>query len=166
MVGRTLLGTKHERRSGSLSVATEQYTFMNFKPASEEEIAANGVWPAGPYAFVILEAEEKLSASKGNPMIELRIEISRRDGKKRIVRDYLLPQRQDKLLHAAKACDVLERYNAGQLLADNFIGKTGSLRLAIQRSRGFPPKNVVEDYVTAKSGLAKAPPVRGNSANA
>jgi hypothetical protein len=133
---------------------------MNFNPASEEEITANGVWPSGNYPFVILEAEEKLSASKGNPMIELRIEISRRDGKKRIVRDYLLPQRQEKLLHAAKACDVLETYNAGQLLPDDFIGKSGSLRLGIQRSRGFPPKNVVEDYVTTTSGLLKAFPRR------
>jgi hypothetical protein len=136
---------------------------MEFKPASEDEIAANGVWPSGHYPFVIVDAEEKLSASKGNPMLELRIEISRRDGKKRVVRDYLLPQRQEKLLHAAKACGVLEAYKAGQMIPDDLIGKSGSLRLGIQRSRGFPPKNVVDDYVTTKSGLPKTLPFRANS---
>jgi hypothetical protein len=138
-------------------------TFMDFKPPTEEEIASNGPWPSGSYAFVILEAEEKLSASKGNPMIELRVEVSRRDGKKRIVRDYLLPQRQQKLLNAAMACGVLDTYNAGQLIPDDFIGKSGSLRLGIQRGRGFPAKNVVEDYVTAKSGLPKALPLRAGT---
>ena len=122
---------------------------MNFKPPTEDDIQASGVWPSGPYAFVILEAEEKLSASKGNPMIELRLEVSRRDGKKRVIRDYLLPQRQQKLLNAAKACDVLETYSAGQLIPDDFIGKSGTLRLSVQRSRGFPPKNVVEDYIAS-----------------
>lgn len=156
MVGRKVFWTQHDRRKGSLKVATQQNTFMNFKPATEEEITANGVWPSGQYPFVIVGAEEKLSASKGNPMIELRIEISRRDGKKRVVKDYLLPQRQDKLLHAAKACDVLETYNAGQLLPDDFVGKSGSLRLSIQRSRGYPPKNVVEDYVSSTGGSLKA----------
>jgi hypothetical protein len=112
---------------------------MNFKPPTEDDIQASGVWPSGPYSFVILEAEEKLSASKGNPMIELRVEVSRRDGKKRVVRDYLLPQRQQKLLNAAKACGVLETYNAGQLAPDDFIGKSGTLRLSVQRSRGYRP---------------------------
>jgi hypothetical protein len=59
---------------------------MNFKPATEEDIRANKVWPAGIYPFSIIDAEEKVSARKGNPMIELKIEVSKRDGSKRTVR--------------------------------------------------------------------------------
>ena len=156
MVGPILVRSEHKRRTRSVRT-TKQGELMNFKPATEDEIAANGVWPSGPYAFVILEAEEKVSASRGNPMLELRLEISRRDGKKRYVRDYLLPQRQEKLLHAARVCGVLETYNAGQLVPDDFIGKSGKLRLGVQRSRGYPPKNVVEDYLTTTNGLPSRP---------
>ena len=40
---------------------------MKFQPSSEEAIAANNVWPEGVYDFHIVDAEEKLSESKGNP---------------------------------------------------------------------------------------------------
>jgi hypothetical protein len=105
------------------------------------------VWPKGEYDFQIVDAEEKLSASKGNPMIELRIEITRRDGSTRRVRDYLLAQRPGKLLHAAMACSVLDKYQDGLLSEDDFLGKRGSLKLGIERSKDYPPKNVVLDYV-------------------
>jgi hypothetical protein len=120
---------------------------MNFKPATEEEIKANKVWPNGVYPFLIVEAEEKLSARKGNPMIELRIVISKSDGSKRTIRDYLLPQREEKLMHAARACAVFEKYQSGSLEAGDFVGKSGSLKLGIERSKIYPPKNVVLDYV-------------------
>lgn len=122
---------------------------MNFRPASEEEVKANGVWPSGHYPFVILEAEEKLSASKGNPMIEVTIEVSK-NGEKRIVRDFLLAQRREQLMNAACACGLLDKYRLGSLGADDFVGKCGSLRLGTQRSKSYPTKNVVLEYLVPK----------------
>jgi hypothetical protein len=120
---------------------------MKFNPESQEEIAAKALWPKGVYAFEIVDAEEKLSATKNNPMIELRIQITRRDGATRFVRDYLLEQRAEKLLHAATTCGVKDKYDAGVLSEDDFIGKCGRLELGIQKSKDYPPKNVVRDYL-------------------
>src|SRR5437868_2287111 len=120
---------------------------MKFRQSTEDEIAANKLWPKGVYEFHIVDAEEKLSASKGNPMIELRIEITRRDATKRYIRDYLVAQRPEKLLHAAMVCGVLKKYQDGLLSEDDFVGKRGSLKLGIQKSRDYPTKNVVLDYV-------------------
>jgi hypothetical protein len=120
---------------------------MKFKPATEEDIAAKRVWPKGVYDFHIADAEEKLSASKGNPMIELTLEIAR-DGETRVMKDYLLAQRPEKLWHAAIACGVQDKYDAGFLSEDDFLGKHGRLELGIQKSKDYPAKNVVRDYVS------------------
>jgi hypothetical protein len=50
-------------------------------------------------------------------------------------------------MHAAKACDVLDKYRSGSLEDGDFVGKSGSLKLGIERSKMYPPKNVVLDYV-------------------
>lgn len=131
---------------------------MNFQPASEDEIMASEVWPPGVYDFSIIGAEEKLSASRGNPMIEVTIAISK-NGLNRIVRDYLLAQRKEQLMNAAKACDLLDKYRAGSLGADDFVGKSGSLRLGTQRSKNYPSKNVVLEYITPKGLHGSIPDV-------
>jgi hypothetical protein len=120
---------------------------MQFRPSTETEIATNKVWPRGVYDFQVVEAEEKLSANKGNPMIELRIEVTRSDGATRFIRDYLLAQRPEKLLHAAAACGVSDKYQNGLLGPDDFVGKRGSLKLGIEKSKNYPDKNVVVDYL-------------------
>ena len=120
---------------------------MKFRPSTEDEITTNRLWPKGVYDFYIVDAEEKLSQRRGNPMIEVRIEIADRQGQKRTIRDYLLPQRPEKLLHAAMACGVEEKYYDGVLSEDDFVGKRGRLKLGIQRStKEYPSRNVVLDY--------------------
>ena len=42
-------------------------------------------------------------------MIELKVKISRPDGASRVIPDYLLEQRADKLLHCAAACQLAEK---------------------------------------------------------
>lgn len=120
---------------------------MRFDPRSEEQIAARKVWPKGIYEFRVIETEEKLSAKRGNPMVVLTLEIKRKDGETRIIKDYLLPQRPEKLLHAATTCGVREKYYAGVISEDDFIDKRGRLELGIQTSKDWPTKNIVRDYV-------------------
>lgn len=120
---------------------------MRFDPSSEEEIIANSIWRSGIYEFEIKDAQEK-SSRAGNPMIELSIEIQRRDGAKRMVRDWLLAQRPAKLLHACIACGLEEKYDDGVVSDDDFVGKRGKLKLGIQRETGeWSRKNVVTDYI-------------------
>jgi hypothetical protein len=120
---------------------------MRFTPTSDEFISAHALWPQGIYAFEILDAEEKKSFSKGNRMIEVKIELRRHDRSTRVIRDYLLPQRPEKLLHAARACGAEDKYEAGELEPDDFIGKSGKLKLGIRRSKEWGTKNVVQDYL-------------------
>ena len=94
------------------------------------------------------EAVEKVSQSGGNPMIELKVKISRPDGASRVIPDYLVEKRADKLKHAAAACGLLDKYETGSLPASDFRGKRGRLRLTVEKGKnGYPPRNVVADYL-------------------
>ena len=121
---------------------------MNFKPCSEDEIAAGKLWPKAVYPFEVVAAFEKLSKA-GKPMIELKLRVSNGDGRSRMITDYLVAQRLEKLRHAAAACGVLERYDAGSLSNADFLGKSGRLKLGVEKDKTgqYPPKNVVADYL-------------------
>ena len=128
---------------------------MNFKPLSSAEAAALQVFPKGDYPFEVIEGEDKVSEA-GNPMIELKIKVTNTYGASRYVADYLLEKRPIKLRHAAEACGLLEQYEAGELAGTDFIGKIGKLTLTVEKdkSKRFPDKNVVADYVVKNSGAA------------
>jgi hypothetical protein len=128
---------------------------MNFKPLSSTDAAALQVFPRGDYDFEIIEGEDKVSEA-GNSMIALTIKVTNSVGVSRYVRDYLLEKRPIKLRHAAEACGLLEQYEAGELAAEDFIGKTGKLTLTIEKDKNkkFPDKNAVADYVVKEAGVA------------
>ena len=121
---------------------------MQFKPCSEEEIADRKLWAKGVYPFEIVEAAEKVSQSGGNEMIELRVKISRPDGASRVLPDYLVAKRIEKLRNAAAATGLLDRYEAGSLADADFRGKRGRLKLTVEKGKnGYPDRNVVADYL-------------------
>jgi hypothetical protein len=122
---------------------------MNFKPCTEQEIAEMKLWPKGEYPFEILNALEKASKKSGKPMIELRLKLSNGKGQAKSIKDYLMPQMPEKLRHAAIVCGLLDKYLSGSLSDVDFVGRTGRLRLGVEKDKGgqYPPKNVVLDYV-------------------
>ena len=120
---------------------------MNFKPRTEQEIADTRLMKRGVYDFEVLEACEKVSRA-GHPMIELKIRVSDGSGGGRVLTDYLLEQTPEKLRHAAACCGLLEKYDSGAVAADDFRGKRGKLRLAVERAKnGYPARNAVADYL-------------------
>lgn len=121
---------------------------MKFTPKSEKEIAEASLWPAGEYAFEIVNAVEKQSKS-GNDMIELIINVFNSEGSFKIVKDYLLESMAFKLRHAADGCGILDKYDAGEITANDFIGKVGYLKLKIDKNKDpqYADKNAVQDYV-------------------
>jgi hypothetical protein len=124
---------------------------MNFKPCSEQEIADRKLWAKAVYPFEIMEAVEKVSQSGHNPMIELKVKISRADGASRVIPDYLVEQRAEKLKHAAAACGLLDKYESGSLPASDFRGKRGKLKLTVEKGKnGYPDRNVIADYVVTR----------------
>lgn len=127
---------------------------MNFQPKTEREIADSKLLPAGRYRFTVLDAWDKMSQA-GNEMIEMKIEVANGGGISRVLSDYLVAKRPEKLRHCCAACGLLEEYETGTVTATDFIDRSGQLLIAIERGRKgangskFPDRNVIEDYVSA-----------------
>lgn len=129
---------------------------MKFKPKSDKELAEERLLPEGQYSFEISQAENRISKA-GNEMIELLVRVYKPDGSFMLVSDYLMESVLYKVSHASKACGLEDSYNKGELKADDFIGKTGYLKLGIQKDKNgvYPDKNMVRDYIVPKDGDKK-----------
>jgi len=138
---------------------------MQFAPRSEKEIRAAQAWPVGVYPFEVLERAFlggreietcETTSQAGKDMIVLVLRV-RREGEQRIIVDYLMPEAGVRLRRACMACGLGDEYEAGELHAADFLGKSGTVRLVIERGKGVQPdRNAVGDYVAA-GGLK--PPV-------
>jgi hypothetical protein len=138
---------------------------MKFTPKSDKEISEERLLPEGTYGFEISGGVDKQSKA-GNDMIELTVRVFKPDGTFLLVTDYLMEAILYKVSHAAKACGLEDKYNAGTLLGEDFIGKTGELKLGIQKDKNgqYPDKNVIKDYVVPKDGKSAAIPKGSNKA--
>lgn len=121
---------------------------MKFAPKTEDQINNEGLLRAGIYPFEIIEASDQQSKS-GNDMIKLAIKVWDSEGSEHYVYDYLLESMAYKLRHAAEACSLLDKYESGELLASDFVNKTGSLKIAIKKDKmgQYPDSNQVNDYI-------------------
>lgn len=126
---------------------------MTITPKTEQQIADSKLWKKGDYDFTIDDASEKTSRA-GHPMIELRLRITDGHGKTRSLTDYLLDEMPEKLRHCCAALGLLQKYESGVLSSDDFVAGRGRLSLGIEKDRRhiYHDKNVVLDYVWAKSG--------------
>lgn len=125
---------------------------MTFAPKTEQEILDARLWNKGEYEFTIKDASEETSRA-GHSMIELTLRITdAKNGKSRVVTDYLLAERPQKLRHCCAALGMLAKYETGALSSDDFVGGSGKLTLGIEKDRKhlYPDKNVVLDYVWPK----------------
>ena len=123
---------------------------MDFKPKTEKEIAESKLLSRGVYDFEVLNAWEKTAKTSGNPMIELQIRISGAAGS-RVIADYLVSTKADKLRSACAACGLLPKYEAGSVSNADFMGKQGRLKLGIEKGKnGYPDRNQVADYILPK----------------
>lgn len=130
---------------------------MRTTPKSEKELAEAGLWPAGTYDFEVLTAEDTTSR-KGADMIKLKVKIYNDEGQSQTVFDYLLDAMAHKLRHAAEAFGLLDEYEAGGFDAIDCEGKTGKVKIKIEKSEGYPDKNAIADYIVTPSvvGMVKA----------
>lgn len=124
---------------------------MQFNPCSEQEISERKLLPKGDYDFEFIDAWERTSEA-GNPMIEVKVRVSRNGGGvSRVLADYLHAKKPEKLRHCCAACDLMAEYESGSLNDDDFKGKRGRLRLTVERGRhGYASRNVIEDYLVSR----------------
>lgn len=127
---------------------------MKFDPKTEEEIKASSpLIPAGTYDFEVVDAQDKISKSSGNPMIEISLNVYYENGKEKLIFDYLLPAFAFKLRHFAEHTGLIERYNSGELSAADCLGKMGKAVIAIRQGQQKPDggyhkdQNTVKDYI-------------------
>jgi len=131
---------------------------MNFTPKTDKQIAADHLWPAGNYRFEILdlamlgnrEIETGDTVSKnGDDMILLVVKVFNGDGRGRVLVDYLLGRYPKKLRQAAIACDLLNEYATGSISGAAFIGKTGMLKLTVEKDKTgeYGDRNAVAAYL-------------------
>lgn len=137
---------------------------VNFIPKTEEEIQESGLVPAEDYDFDVLEAEDTISKKSGNPMIKINIGLYVDGQVKNRVFDYLLPAMEAKLRHFCDTVGLLSRYEAGQLEATDCLGRSGRVKIGIEKKEGYAAKNTVKDYIcrTAKP-LAGDKPVQASA---
>jgi len=146
---------------------------MQFVPKTDKELSEMNLWPIGEYGFEILEyaalgqnnySTKDTVSKKQNEMIQLVVRVFHEDGRSIVIIDYLLESMAFKLKHAAYACGIGDKYETGKLSANDFIGKTGNLKLKIDKDKDgkYPDKNSVADYIPPKeqnqSTLSESPP--------
>lgn len=130
---------------------------MKFDSKTDEQIAqeeadakASGTLVAGTYDFEIIKADEKIS-EKGNAMFELNLSVYGTDGEPRSVRDWILPKMPKKFKHCLDACGLTDKYEKGEVTAEDFLSKTGKLEIKqkeyINKDGLKMMTNYVEDYV-------------------
>lgn len=134
---------------------------MKLTPLSDQELEAMNLIPKGDYQFEVVSAEDTTSKS-GNDMIKLQLKVWDHEGRENTIYDYLLEAMPKKLKHFAKHLGLIAKYEAGELLADDCIGKCGTLHLVIQEDKSgkYAPKNSVGDYIQKKEFVSsKSQPV-------
>lgn len=132
---------------------------MKVTPKTEAEVSIQPL-PAGIYDAEIGTAEDKVS-NAGNEMIKVDVTVFDSKGNKRFVYDYLMDALPYKIRHACAAMGLLDKYEAGQITADDFINKSCKVKLRIKKdpSGTYADKNEIQDYVveekTSKPTTAK-----------
>jgi hypothetical protein len=115
----------------------------------------SGTWKPGWYPCRIGDAREKVS-NAGNDCFELTDIVRNMAGDERTIRDWLVGTNRGllKLKHAIEAVGASEKYLAGEeITQDDFPGHDVEVKLAIEKKRGFPDRNVIEDYRASSASV-------------
>lgn len=118
---------------------------FTFTPKTEQEIQEEGLLPAGIYPFEVIKAENQMS-KKGAPMVKLTLNVYNGESEK-IVFDYLLEAMAYKLHAFCKHTGLQDQYDSGALNVDDMVGKSGFVKLKVQKSDEYGSQNSISNYV-------------------
>lgn len=126
-----------------------------FKPKTDKELQAENLLPVGEYDFEILGAENKTFRT-GSEGIALKVGVFTSTGAQRFVNDNLIFQDSCmfKVSNFAKCVGLYEAYKAGNIDAQDCVGRTGKCKLKIEEQGEYPAKNTVASYVVPKAANA------------
>jgi len=114
---------------------------MKVTPRTDKELKEMNIWQPGSYYFKIIEEiaigqnlyrTQEAVSKNGNEMIRLVLQVFNDEGHFITILDHLL-----------------DKYESGELNAEDFIGKTGKLSLGIDKDKSgqYPDRNGVKDYI-------------------
>lgn len=105
---------------------------------------------SGVYDALIREAVEKES-KRGNEMIDVSVVVYDGEGGEREFRDFLTNTTLGalKLRHACEAVGAISKYESGDISASDFAGRNVRVKIGTEKRRGWPDRNVIEDYAPA-----------------
>jgi len=134
---------------------------MKFAPKSAEELALDGLFPAGKYPFEVIKSEDKVSKS-GNEMLALSLKVYGERDRVTTVFEYLMASNQHRLNQFCTFTGLQAKYEAGELEAADCEGRQGWVCIKVQPAKdGYDPKNVVNYYCPKPEGtVAGAPAAR------
>jgi len=117
----------------------------------------------GIYDAVISASEDKVSATSGNPMMKLTLQVFDENGKSHTVKDFLVFTKSMmwKVIHFAESAGVLKEYEEGKLCSDIVMQKRITVKISTEEGQEipkemlkgkalgarFPDKNKVDDYI-------------------
>ena len=86
-------------------------------------------------------------------MIELTGVVRIAHDAERQMRDWLNDHKKAalKLRHCCESVGALDKYNAGEISQDDFPGHDVEVKIIVERRRGFPDENRIEDYRPASA---------------
>jgi hypothetical protein len=115
---------------------------------SKRALLKRGQW----YPARIDDAGDGVSP-KGNAYISLGVVVDGGDGYERTLRDFVnnTPLGAVKLRHACEAVGALAQYEAGEVSPEMFAGHEVSVKIGVEKRRGFQDRNIIEDYRAAAS---------------
>lgn len=125
---------------------------MRVTPRTDEEINMMNLLPEGIYSFQVIKAEEKISKSN-NEMIVITLKVWDKDGRERLLTDYLLDSFAKKIKHFVKVTGLENKYELGSITAEDCLNKIGDVHVIIQKGNPKPEggfysdKNSVNDYI-------------------
>jgi hypothetical protein len=123
------------------------------KTEAEASAASRRVMLTGWHEARIVQAHEGRSKA-GNPMIEISVAVADADGNERIFRatgSLTLRWAALKLPRACAAVGALGRYESGEIGAADFDGQSLRVKIGIEKKRGYPDCNVIEDAASSAS---------------
>ena len=116
--------------------------------------------PEGKYLVKIVSGEEKISRKSGKSMIELVCEIIHPDYKCRLW-EYIVDNEyaQQRIHDILQSCGVVPQIGQA-ITAQTFVGKTGAIKLKIEKSNGEDRARIA--YWCLRDASAPAPETAQN----
>lgn len=122
---------------------------MKFTPKTDRELEELHLLQDGEYSAEVIEAIDTQSKT-GLDMIALKISVNNNYSSK-ILNDWLLESFPVKLKHFCKSCNILEKYDSGDISAKDCIGKKIKVKVTTKADENGKKWNRIEDYLEKKS---------------